>query len=328
MSARHLSFIETGRSRPSAEMVLHLAEQLDVPLRDRNQLLLAAGYAPAYGQRDLDEPEMAPVRAAIDQVLAGPRALPGRRRRPALGDGRREPRGRAAARGRRAAPARAAGERPADRAAPRGPRAADPQPRRVARAPARPPRPPGRGERRPGAGRRSTRSLRPTRGGDHAAPSPDLDAGAIAVPLRLRAGDAELAFISTVTTFGTAIDITLSELAIESFFPADAQTAAVRAHERLELTAARRRIRPARAGWSPSRRPAGPSAWRDHFHIEKRSWCSTALPSRNRKRGVDLVDHLPPRRAERVRRGPVRRARCRRRPPRRARRPTGRWRCR
>ncbi len=66
VSARHLSFVETGRSRPSAEMVLHLAEHLDVPLRDRNQLLLAAGYAPVYGQRGLDEPEMGPVRAALD----------------------------------------------------------------------------------------------------------------------------------------------------------------------------------------------------------------------------------------------------------------------
>ena len=58
ISARHLSFVETGRSRPSAEMVLRLAEQLDVPLRERNELLLAAGYAPAYGSRDLDEPVM------------------------------------------------------------------------------------------------------------------------------------------------------------------------------------------------------------------------------------------------------------------------------
>src|SRR5215207_6601335 len=71
VSARHLSFVETGRSQPSREMVLHLAEQLDVPLRDRNQLLIAAGYAPAYGERAIDAPEMAPVREAIDGVLAG-----------------------------------------------------------------------------------------------------------------------------------------------------------------------------------------------------------------------------------------------------------------
>src|SRR5438045_3126521 len=70
VSARHVSFVETGRSRPSPEMVLHLAEQLEVPLCERNQLLLAAGYAPRYGERTLDEPEMAPVRDALDLVLA------------------------------------------------------------------------------------------------------------------------------------------------------------------------------------------------------------------------------------------------------------------
>ena len=71
VSARHLSFVETGRSRPSAEMVLHLAEQLDVPLRDRNHLLLAAGHAPVFDEHDLDEPEMAPVRDALQSILDG-----------------------------------------------------------------------------------------------------------------------------------------------------------------------------------------------------------------------------------------------------------------
>src|SRR3954451_17464719 len=69
VSARHLSFVETGRSKPSSEMLLHLAEQLQVPLRDRNQLLLAGGYAPVFEQRELEAPEMAPVRAAMQQVL-------------------------------------------------------------------------------------------------------------------------------------------------------------------------------------------------------------------------------------------------------------------
>src|SRR4051812_26026529 len=66
VSARHLSFVETGRSRPSPEMVLLLADVLEVPLRDRNALLLAAGYAPVYGQRALDDPELRPVRDAVD----------------------------------------------------------------------------------------------------------------------------------------------------------------------------------------------------------------------------------------------------------------------
>src|ERR1700750_1193372 len=65
VSARHVSFVETGRSRPSAEMVIQLAEHLDVPLRDRNALLLAAGFAPVYAQHDLDEPEMGPARERI-----------------------------------------------------------------------------------------------------------------------------------------------------------------------------------------------------------------------------------------------------------------------
>src|SRR5919106_2524596 len=69
VSARHLSFLETGRSKPSREMVLHLSDQLDVPLRDRNHLLLAAGFAPAYEERAIDAPEMAPVRDALDRIL-------------------------------------------------------------------------------------------------------------------------------------------------------------------------------------------------------------------------------------------------------------------
>ncbi len=76
ISARHLSFVETGRSRPSAEMVVHLAERLEVPLRERNGLLLAAGYAPAYAQHDLGAPEMGPVREALDQLLRAHHPLP------------------------------------------------------------------------------------------------------------------------------------------------------------------------------------------------------------------------------------------------------------
>ncbi|HEU4544186.1 MAG TPA: helix-turn-helix domain-containing protein [Jiangellaceae bacterium] len=71
VSARHVSFIETGRSRPSEEMILRLAEQLNVPMRDRNILLLAAGYAPAYPETGLDAPTMAPLREIIDQLLRG-----------------------------------------------------------------------------------------------------------------------------------------------------------------------------------------------------------------------------------------------------------------
>jgi transcriptional regulator with XRE-family HTH domain len=69
VSTRHLSCVETGRARPSRTFVLHLAEHLDVPLRGRNELLVAAGFAPEYGHTDLDAPEMAPVRDALDLVL-------------------------------------------------------------------------------------------------------------------------------------------------------------------------------------------------------------------------------------------------------------------
>src|SRR2546430_13503624 len=76
ISARHLSFVETGRSKPSAEMVLLLADQLEVPFRERNHLLLAAGHAPAFPERSLQDPELAPVREALDLILAGHEPYP------------------------------------------------------------------------------------------------------------------------------------------------------------------------------------------------------------------------------------------------------------
>src|ERR1700704_993902 len=76
VSSRHVSFLETGRARPSREMVLHLAEHLEVPLRDRNGLLRAAGYAPVYAQRELETPEMEPVRQALDRFLRAHEPFP------------------------------------------------------------------------------------------------------------------------------------------------------------------------------------------------------------------------------------------------------------
>jgi transcriptional regulator with XRE-family HTH domain len=223
VSARHLSFIETGRSRPSAEMVLHLAEQLDVPLRDRNQLLLAAGYAPAYGQRSLDAPELEPVRMALERVLEGHAP------NPALVIDRHW--GLVAANdGVNALIAGAA------------PHLLEP-PVNVLRLSLHPeglaPRIANLAEWRAHLldrlGREAVTSGDPALAAlheelagypcDEPAHSPDLEAGAIAVPLRLRHDGGELSFISTVTTFGTALDVTVSELSIESFFPADAATA-------------------------------------------------------------------------------------------------------
>src|SRR5215471_11944315 len=76
VSARHLSFIETGRAHPSREMVLHLADRFDVPLRERNRLLLAAGYAPVFGERSLEDSEMAPVRGALERFLTAHEPYP------------------------------------------------------------------------------------------------------------------------------------------------------------------------------------------------------------------------------------------------------------
>ena len=76
VSTRHLSFLETGRARPSREMLLRLTERLEVPLRERNTMLLAAGFAPAYPERDLDDPALGVARAAIDRVLAGHEPFP------------------------------------------------------------------------------------------------------------------------------------------------------------------------------------------------------------------------------------------------------------
>jgi transcriptional regulator with XRE-family HTH domain len=76
VSARHLSFVETGRSKPGREMLLAVAEQLQIPFRERNQLLLAAGHAPAFPERPLADPELAPVREAIDRILAAHEPYP------------------------------------------------------------------------------------------------------------------------------------------------------------------------------------------------------------------------------------------------------------
>ena len=76
ISARHLSFLETGRSRASREMLLHLSEQLDIPLRERNVILVAAGYAPVFEERPLTSLEMAAARQAVERVLKGHKPFP------------------------------------------------------------------------------------------------------------------------------------------------------------------------------------------------------------------------------------------------------------
>ena len=224
VSARHLSFVETGRSRPSREMVLHLAEQLDVPLRDRNQLLLAAGFAPAYGERALDAPELRPVRDAIGLVLEGhepypavvvdrwwnlvaanrPIALFTEGAAPAL----LEPPVNVL---RLALHPEGAASRILNLAEFRA-HLLDRLRRHVALT----------ADERLMALQAEIEGY-PAAGGDESAAA----GSDIVAPLRLRTPDrgAELRFFSTIATFGTAVDVTVAELAIEAFFPADAATA-------------------------------------------------------------------------------------------------------
>jgi transcriptional regulator with XRE-family HTH domain len=76
ISSRHLSFVETGRSRPGRDMLLRVLAQLEMPLREQNRLLLAAGHAPAYPERSIDAPDLAPVRDALDLILSGHEPYP------------------------------------------------------------------------------------------------------------------------------------------------------------------------------------------------------------------------------------------------------------
>lgn len=229
ISQKHLSFIESGRSAPSRDMVLHLAEYLAVPLRERNALLLAAGYAPVYLERSLEDPSLQAAKSAIDLVLKGHEPYPAvavdrhwtllaanaavtpllglvadaELLRPpvnvlrlSLHPGGLAPfivnlaewRGHLIARLRQQIRATA------------DPILADllvellayPAPLQSARK-------------------------------GHAS-DPEAEA-AIVVPMQLKVGDQVLSLISTTTVFGTPVDITLSELALETFFPADPETA-------------------------------------------------------------------------------------------------------
>ena len=224
ISSRHLSFVETGRSSPSRDMVLHLAEELDVPLRERNRLLLAAGYAPVYAETALDSPQMSAVRAALRQVLTAHEPYPAVvvDRRWNLVD----------------ANATVAllteGAAPELLAPPANVLRISLHPDGVA------PRVVNLGEVRAHLLGRLRRQVALTGDPEVAAlyeelrgyacdqPEPVVEVpgpGDVVMPLRIRHGNRELAFFSTVATFGTPVDITVQELVIESFFPADAATA-------------------------------------------------------------------------------------------------------
>jgi transcriptional regulator with XRE-family HTH domain len=226
ISTKHLSFLETGRSTPSREMVLHLAEQLDVPLRARNALLNAAGYAPVYPERQLDDPAMAAARQAIDLVLAGHEP------HPALAVDRHW----CLAAANRAVTPLLTGVDPALLRPPVNVLRVSLHPAGLA------PRTVNLAEWRAHllAGLRQQIEvsgdpvlvdlLAELREYDVPASAPPrigtVDRAAVAVPFRLATDHGVLSFLSTITVFGTPVDITLSELALECFYPADQATAA------------------------------------------------------------------------------------------------------
>jgi transcriptional regulator with XRE-family HTH domain len=225
VSSRHVSFLETGRARPSREMVLRLAEHLDIPLRERNGLLLAAGYAPQYVERSLDEPEMAPIHEALDRFLRAHEPYPA-----VILD--------------RHYNLVSANDAVAVLTDGIAPELVEP-PANALRATLHPrgmaPRILNLPEWSAHLLQRLRRQVAIT--GDPEleqlydelssypdvcleAPHDERTANEIVLPLRMRDGERELAFFSTVSTFGTAVEITLAELMIEAFYPANAATAA------------------------------------------------------------------------------------------------------
>jgi transcriptional regulator with XRE-family HTH domain len=227
ISTRHLSFLETGRSLPSRDMLLLLAEGLEVPLRERNTLLMAAGYAPVFRERSLDDPALNAARKAMDLVLAGHEPYP------ALAIDRHWM---LVASNRATAPLLVG---------------VDPDllrpPINVLRVSLHPkglaPRIANYVDWRAHILARLhhqievtadpvlielTKEIRDYPPPQHAAGSqPAADRGytEVVVPFQLITDDGVLALISTTTVFGTPVDVTLSELALESFFPADRATA-------------------------------------------------------------------------------------------------------
>jgi transcriptional regulator with XRE-family HTH domain len=224
ISTRHLSFVETGRSVPSREMVLRLAERLDVPLRERNALLVAAGYAPMYRERPLDDPALAPARSAIDTILKSHEPFP------ALAVDRHW------------------NLVAANRMVPHLMEGADASllqpPLNVLRLSLHPkgiaPKIANLVQWRAHVFERLRHQVQAT--GDsvlaalleelRACPVPEgcderLDGEMLGVlmPFRFRTPAGTLSFISTTTIFGTPVDVTLQELALETFFPADDATA-------------------------------------------------------------------------------------------------------
>ena len=225
ISQRHLSFLESGRAKPSRDMVLHLADQLDIPLRERNHLLLASGFAPRYGEHNLDDPSLAAARQAVRLVLKGHEP------NPAIALDRHWHMVDANA---AVAPLLADNLDPALLQPPVNVLRLSLHPQGLA------PRVVNLFEWRNHLIERLKRQLDATGdpvlaelerellsypSGPRTHRAQDGIVAAMVLPLKLRMGNEILTFISTTTVFGTPLDVTLSELAIESFFPADEATA-------------------------------------------------------------------------------------------------------
>jgi transcriptional regulator with XRE-family HTH domain len=213
---RHVSFLEQGRSRPGRPVVIRLAEALDLSLRQRNELLLAAGFAPAFSESALDSSSLQPVREAIESILIGHLPFPAVVVRP-YGE---------------IVAANAAIELATTGASP----ALLEPPVNVLRLSLHPEGMAPRVENLAEWGRHITESLRAHAFHD---PDPRLDALieelesyvppfhagpdhlGFAVPLRLRCDEGELRLITTLTSFATAVDVTLAEMQLEAFLPAD-----------------------------------------------------------------------------------------------------------
>jgi transcriptional regulator with XRE-family HTH domain len=223
ISTRHLSFVETGRSQPSKDMVIRLADRLDVPLRGRNALLLAAGHAPAYPERGLDDPSLEAARRAVEMILKGHEPFP------ALAVDRRWNMVAANA----AVAPLLAGASEALLKAPVNVLRLSLHPEGIA------PRIVNLAEwkshllhrLREQAIASGDAELTRLREELETYPAPRAsgagqDFAGIFVPMVFNAGGRRLSFLSTTTVFGTPSEVTLSELAIEAFFPADSETAA------------------------------------------------------------------------------------------------------
>ncbi|HEX3397940.1 MAG TPA: helix-turn-helix transcriptional regulator [Steroidobacteraceae bacterium] len=226
ISQRHLSFMESGRATPSRDMLLRLAEHLGVPLRERNTWLLAAGYAPVFQERKLDSPALHEARQAIDMLLKSTEPFPAlvvdRGWNLVAANAAVQPLMALVADGALLEPPinvmrlslhpGGLASRVANLAEWRG-HVLDRLFRQITLTNDRTLLP-------------LLEELRGYAAGESQAPPPPPDHGNVFVPFQLQTERGLLSFFSTATVFGTAVDITLAELTLESFFPANPETAA------------------------------------------------------------------------------------------------------